>query len=40
MIVIPGREGYSHSPDEYSSPEQIKAGVMVLAQALASLSGV
>jgi N-carbamoyl-L-amino-acid hydrolase len=38
MIFIPCREGYSHRPDEYSSPEQIKAGVTVLAHALASLS--
>jgi ureidoglycolate amidohydrolase len=38
MIFIPCREGYSHRPDEYSSPEQIKAGVIVLAQALATLS--
>jgi N-carbamoyl-L-amino-acid hydrolase len=38
MIFIPCREGYSHRPDEYSSPEQIKTGVAVLAHALASLS--
>jgi N-carbamoyl-L-amino-acid hydrolase len=40
MIFIPCREGFSHRPDEYSSPEQIKAGVTVLAHALAALSGV
>lgn len=39
MIFIPCREGYSHRPDEYSSPEQIEMGVTVLAHALASLSG-
>ncbi|MGD0812670.1 MAG: M20 family metallo-hydrolase [Verrucomicrobiota bacterium] len=37
MIFIPCREGYSHRPDEYSSPEQIKTGVAVLANTLASL---
>ena len=40
MIFIPCREGYSHRPDEYSSPEQIKAGVSVLAHTLAALSTV
>jgi N-carbamoyl-L-amino-acid hydrolase len=38
MIFIPCRDGLSHRPDEYSSPEQIKAGVIVLANMLASLS--
>jgi N-carbamoyl-L-amino-acid hydrolase len=38
MIFIPCREGYSHRPDEYSSPEQIKTGVTVLAHALATLA--
>ena len=38
MIFIPCRNGYSHRPDEYSSPEQIKNGVMVLAQTLAKLA--
>src|SRR5208282_6008491 len=38
MIFIPCRKGYSHRPDEYSSPEQIKTGVTVLAHTLASLS--
>ncbi|MCX6101032.1 MAG: M20/M25/M40 family metallo-hydrolase, partial [Candidatus Bipolaricaulota bacterium] len=39
MIFIPCRGGYSHRPDEYSSPEQIKRGVEVLASALARLAG-
>jgi ureidoglycolate amidohydrolase len=39
MIFIPCRGGYSHRPDEYSSPEQIKRGVEVLASALARLTG-
>ncbi len=39
MIFIPCRNGVSHRPDEYASPEQIKAGVMVLTQTLAKLAG-
>ena len=39
MIFIPCRGGYSHRPDEYSSPDQIKRGVEVLALALARLAG-
>jgi len=38
MIFIPCRGGVSHRPDEYSSPEQIKAGVHVLAQTLVRLA--
>jgi N-carbamoyl-L-amino-acid hydrolase len=38
MIFIPSRNGYSHRPDEYSSPEQIKNGVTVLAHTLAKLA--
>jgi len=39
MIFIPCFKGYSHRPDEYSSPEQIKTGVRVLASVLARLAG-
>jgi N-carbamoyl-L-amino-acid hydrolase len=39
MIFIPCRGGVSHRPDEYSSPEQIRHGVEVLARTLAGLSG-
>jgi ureidoglycolate amidohydrolase len=39
MIFIPCRGGYSHRPDEYSSPDQIKHGVEVLASALTRLAG-
>jgi N-carbamoyl-L-amino-acid hydrolase len=39
MIFIPCRGGVSHRPDEYSSPEQIKHGVEVLALTLARLAG-
>lgn len=38
MIFIPCRDGVSHRPDEYSSPEQIRQGVEVLAQTLAALA--
>ncbi len=37
MIFIPCRGGVSHRPDEYSSPDQIRDGVLVLAQSLARL---
>src|SRR5215469_8621473 len=39
MIFIPCRGGVSHRPDEYSSPEQIKNSVEVLAMTLAKLAG-
>jgi len=39
MIFIPCRNGYSHRPDEFSSPEQIKKGVQVLAETLAATGG-
>jgi ureidoglycolate amidohydrolase len=34
MIFIPCRDGVSHRPDEYSSPEQILKGTCVLAETL------
>jgi N-carbamoyl-L-amino-acid hydrolase len=39
MLFVPSRGGVSHRPDEYSSPEAIAQGVLVLAEALAHLSG-
>jgi N-carbamoyl-L-amino-acid hydrolase len=39
MIFIPCRGGVSHRPDEYSFPDQIRAGVAVLAETLARLAG-
>lgn len=39
MIFIPCFKGYSHRPDEYSSPAQIEKGVRVLAGMLAGLAG-
>jgi ureidoglycolate amidohydrolase len=38
MIFIPCREGVSHRPDEFSSPEAIAKGVHVLALTLAKLA--
>ena len=38
MLFIPCRDGVSHRPDEYASPEWIGGGVHVLARTLAALS--
>ena len=38
MLFIPCRGGVSHRPDEYSAPEAIAEGALVLAEALAGLS--
>jgi ureidoglycolate amidohydrolase len=38
MLFIPCRNGYSHRPDEYASPEDIARGALVLAEALAILT--
>lgn len=38
MIFIPSRNGLSHRPDEYSTPESIATGTRILAQTLAALS--
>jgi allantoate deiminase len=37
MIFVPSRGGISHSPDEYTSPEQVELGTRVLAAALRDL---
>jgi len=39
MIFIPCFKGYSHRPDEFSSPEQIEKGVRALAEILAEIAG-
>lgn len=39
MLFIPCRNGVSHRPDEYSSPESIAQGALVLAEAIAELAG-
>jgi ureidoglycolate amidohydrolase len=38
MLFIPCRNGYSHRPDEYASPEDIARGVTILAETLANLA--
>ena len=38
MIFTPCRDGVSHRPDEYASPEWINSGIEVLAQTLARLA--
>ena len=38
MIFIPCRDGVSHRPDEYASPDAIAAGTLVLAEVLARLA--
>jgi N-carbamoyl-L-amino-acid hydrolase len=38
MLFIPCRDGVSHTPDEYASPEWIGGGVHVLARTLAQLA--
>jgi len=39
MLFIPCRNGYSHRPDEYASPEDIARGTLILAETLATLAG-
>ncbi len=39
MIFVPSANGYSHRPEEYTSPEELERGVHVLALTLAQLAG-
>ena len=39
MIFIPCRNGLSHHPDEYATPEDLERGVKTLALAMAQLAG-
>jgi N-carbamoyl-L-amino-acid hydrolase len=39
MIFIPCKDGISHRPDEYASPQALEDGVKVLALTLAELAG-
>jgi allantoate deiminase len=39
MLFVPSRDGLSHTPDEYTAPEDCEAGVRVLTRALATLAG-
>jgi len=38
MIFVPSRDGLSHHPDEYTAPDQLAAGVAVLAGTLRRLA--
>jgi ureidoglycolate amidohydrolase len=38
MLFIPCRNGYSHRPDEFASPDDIARGALVLAETLATLA--
>lgn len=38
MIFVPSENGYSHRPEEYTSPEDIARGVELLAHTLADLT--
>lgn len=38
MIFIPCRNGWSHRPEEYASPEAIETGCAILARTLAALA--
>jgi N-carbamoyl-L-amino-acid hydrolase len=37
MLFIPCRNGFSHRPDEFASPEDIVRGTIVLAETLSIL---
>lgn len=39
MIFVPSHQGRSHSPDEYTTPDDLVAGVSVLLQAVLALAG-
>jgi acetylornithine deacetylase/succinyl-diaminopimelate desuccinylase-like protein len=34
MIFVPSRDGRSHCPEEYTTPQQMRKGVLVLAETL------
>lgn len=38
MIFVPSRDGRSHSPVEYTSPEQVSRGVQALAETLQAIT--
>ena len=38
MLFVPSRGGFSHRPDEYSSPDAVAQGTLILAETLASLA--
>ncbi|HEY8597877.1 MAG TPA: Zn-dependent hydrolase [Thermomicrobiales bacterium] len=38
MLFVPSKDGRSHTPDEYTAPEELAAGIQVLAAALYRLA--
>ena len=38
MVFIPCKDGISHNPDEYASPQNIAVGIEVLAAAVMHLA--
>ena len=38
MLFVPSKDGRSHTPDEYTAPDAMAAGVQVLAAALHRLA--
>ncbi len=38
MIFVPSKDGISHRPDEFTTPDEIRRGVAVLARTLAGLA--
>jgi len=38
MLFVPSKDGRSHTPDEYTAPEELAAGIQVLAAALHRLA--
>lgn len=38
MIFVPSKDGHSHTPDEYTAPEEMATGIRVLAAALHRLA--
>ena len=39
MVFVPSRDGISHSPHEYTAPEDVERGIAVLAGTLRELAG-
>ena len=38
MLFVPSRDGLSHNPGEYTTPEQCELGARVLARAVLALT--
>ena len=39
MIFIPSKDGVSHTPEEYSSPEEVENGFQVLLRSVLLYDG-